>query len=112
MLGITADKLCEIFGSEKKLDEAENSRILTERRIENALIKKACGYSYTEVKETEKSNGVEVTTTHKKVAPDTSAAKIWLESRCPESWSAKNEKASEEKLDEIFKGLDSCMSEE
>ncbi len=111
-LGITRNRLSKIFGGNAAVSEAERERLLIEHKIENAIIKKACGYSYTEVKETDKPNGTEITTTHKEAAPDTSAAKIWLETRCPESWSSKNDKSSEEKLDEIFKEIESCMSEE
>ena len=47
ILGISPEKLIKLFGSKKKLDEAEKSRELIALKMENALIKKACGYSYT-----------------------------------------------------------------
>lgn len=107
ILGISPAKLRKIFGSREKLDEAEKSRELIALEMENALIKKACGYSYTEVKETEKESGTEIVTTTKECLPDVTAAKTWLESRCLEGWNSKGVKSStDEKLDFIIEHLD------
>ena len=94
------------------MEEKEFSKPLTDYEVENALLKKALGYLYDEVKESEKEKGDEITTTHKEYPPDVSAAKIWLESRCPEYWGGKNDKtSSEEKLDIILSKLDKCMDD-
>ena len=109
-LGVSAAVLCRLMGGKTAVEEAELSRQMTDCEVENALFKKACGYTYTEVKETEKANGTEVTTLRKEAAPDVSAAKAWLEYRCPEMWGAKAEKnSSEEKLDAILDVLDKDM---
>lgn len=109
-LGISLKKLYRIFGGKDKVDEAEKAKMLIDYEVENALIKKACGYTYTEVKETEKAGGTEVVTTYKEAAPDISAAKAWLENRCSNVW--KNEKSSsDEKLDTILDRLDEAMDD-
>ncbi len=111
-LGITLAKLYKLFGGKEEVSEAEKAKALIEYELESALIKKACGYSYTEVKETEKPNGTEVTTTYKEVAPDIAAARVWLENRCPEDWSQKSEKSGQDdKLGAVMKKLDERMSE-
>ena len=74
---------------------------ITSYQVEDALLKRALGFSYSEVREVEKSSGTEVTTTYKEVPPDVSAATIWLKSRKGEVW---NEKHTEENgLDKVNK---------
>lgn len=112
-LNISLSHLTRIFGGKNNVDNAELLKQLTNYEVENALLKKACGYSYTEVKETEKEKGIEITTTHKEVAPDVSAAKAWLESNSPEIWGGKGEKSSsEEKLDTLLSQIDESMNDE
>ena len=55
----------------------------------NALLKKAMGYKYTEVRTVDKGDKVEVTTTEKEVPPDLSAISFVLRNYCPEKWSDK-----------------------
>lgn len=111
-MGLTLPKLYNLFGGKEKVEEKEFSKSLTDYEVENALLKKALGYFYDEVKESEKEKGDEKITTHKELPPDVSAAKIWLESRCPEYWGGKGEKSSsEEKLDIILSKLDKCMDD-
>ena len=79
---------------------------MTTLEVENALLKKALGFVITE----EKEKGDEITTVHKEVPPDTTAAKLWLESKCPEIWGQKSEKtSSEEKIDIILSEMDRQM---
>jgi transposase-like protein len=59
-------------------------------QVENALLKRALGYQYKEVK-TEESEGEDgpvkkVTTTVKEVVPDTTAQIFWLKNRKPDVW--------------------------
>lgn len=110
-LGISLSALYKMFGGKEKVAEAEKSKMLIDYEVENALIKKACGYSYAEVKETEKANGTEVTTTYKEVAPDVSAAKAWLENKCSDTWNSEKS-SSDEKLEFILDELNRKMDEE
>lgn len=63
-----------------------------DRQVENALLKRALGYEYEEVKE-KFENGicVERTITKKEVVADTTAQIFWLKNRKPEEWRDKPE---------------------
>ena len=64
--------------------------------MENALLKRALGYDYVEVKE-EIENGVvtKVTRTTKHVSPDVGAAAFWLKNRKPTEWRDRKEVGAE-----------------
>jgi len=58
-----------------------------DREVENALLKRALGYTYTEKRHEVGSDGKEKTTTIiKEVAPDTTAQIFWLKNRKPTVW--------------------------
>lgn len=65
--------------------------------VENALLKRALGYVYTErrVEESEKE-GVKVVETVKHALPDTTAQIFWLKNRRPDKWRDKPEIAQAE----------------
>ena len=55
--------------------------------VENALYKRAIGYTYEEVKEEEMPDGrIRRTVTTKEVAGDTTAQIFWLKNRKPAEW--------------------------
>ena len=55
--------------------------------VENALLKRALGYEYTEEKvEISEKDGKKVVQTVKHVAPDTTAQIFWLKNRRPDRW--------------------------
>lgn len=55
--------------------------------VENALNKRALGYSYVEVKTTINAAGIKTTTeVTKEVAADTTAQIFWLKNRKPKEW--------------------------
>ena len=61
-------------------------------QVENALLKRALGYEYTEEKvEISEKDGKKVVQTVKYVAPDTTAQIFWLKNRRPEKWRDKPE---------------------
>lgn len=86
-----------------------------DRQVENALLKRALGYEYTEtIREAVKdpdSGEIEMRVTKtvtKRVIPDTTAQIFWLKNRKPDKWRDKpvHEDTSElDKLDAILKGL-------
>lgn len=88
---------------------------VVDREVENALLKRALGYEYTETtREAVKnpdSGDIEMRVTKevtKKVVPDTTAQIFWLKNRKPDKWRDKPsyEDTSEiDKLDAILKGL-------
>lgn len=75
-------------------------RSIVIEEVENALLKKAKGYSYTEIKTVDKGDKVEVTSTEKEVPPDLSAISFLLRNFCPEKWSDKPTAAK----DEVYSG--------
>lgn len=68
-------------------DTLKKGKEVVDRQVENALLKRALGYEYDEVKE-KYEGGVltERTVTRKMVVPDTTAQIFWLKNRKPEDW--------------------------
>lgn len=67
-----------------------------DRQVENALLKRALGYEYEEVKKTQEKdvNGkdkIRVEKTIKTVLPDTTAQIFWLKNRKPAEWRDKRD---------------------
>ncbi len=78
---------------------------VVDRQVENALLKRALGYSYNEITY---EGGIETKRVVKEVVPDTTAQIFWLKNRKPDKWRDKPgyEDTSElDKLDAILKGL-------
>lgn len=72
-------------------DALKKGKEVVDRQVENALLKRALGYQYTE-KTVEKSNdGIKVKTTVKEVVPDTTAQIFWLKNRRPDLWRDKQQ---------------------
>lgn len=94
----------------KIADALKNKREKVDILVENAILKKALGFSTTEVKTVTKANGAEeVTTVQKEVPPDVSAASVWLKNRRPDKWRDKpteDKSGMYNKLDEILGGID------
>lgn len=64
-------------------DALKKGKEVVDRQVENALLKRALGYSYDEVTY---ENGVEVKRVTKEVAPDVGAEAFWLKNRKPLDW--------------------------
>jgi transcriptional regulator with XRE-family HTH domain len=64
-------------------DTLKRGKEIIDRQVENALLKRALGYSYEEVTY---ENDVEVKRVRKEVVPDTTAQIFWLKNRKPEEW--------------------------
>lgn len=92
-------------------DTLKKGKDVVDRQVENALLKRALGYEYTEVTREYIPEVGEVTVTKevtKQVVPDTTAQIFWLKNRKPDKWRDKQEyedRTAIEKLDEILKGL-------
>ena len=91
-------------------------REVVDIQVENALLKKALGYDYTEeIKERKHINGkpqmvvTRVVTKH--VPPDTTAQIFWLKNRRPDRWKEKqslelsSQKDDMERMDEILEQM-------
>lgn len=92
-------------------DTLKRGKEIVDRQVENALLKRALGYEYEEVREKYESGVLtERTVTKKEVVADTTAQIFWLKNRKPDKWRDKPnyEDSSElDRLDAILKGLKS-----
>ena len=70
------------------LEALKSGKEVVDRRIENALVKSALGYQYTEVTRERDDTGAMVVTKEvvKEVKPNTTAQIFWLKNRKPEVW--------------------------
>lgn len=115
-IGIRAGTLYEWKNRFPEFSEAlKRGKEVVDREVENALLKRALGYEYTETTreavQDPSSGEVRMQVTKKvtkQVAPDTTAQIFWLKNRKPDKWRDKPayEDTSElDKLDAILKGL-------
>ena len=80
------------------LANALEKKEIAENKVENALLKKALGYSYTETiyeRATDKNGSEKMVMkrqVEKQAGPDLSALTFWLKNRWPEKWKEKQEK--------------------
>lgn len=88
--------VCTLYDWKNNYSDISNAlkkgKEVVDRQVENALLKRALGYSYIE-KRVKKEFGevVEETLIEKEVVPDTTAQIFWLKNRKPEQWRDKVE---------------------
>ena len=93
-MGIRRETLIEW---KKKFPNISNTlkrgKEVVDREVENALLKRALGYSYKETTRELADTGEMVVTKEvtKEVAPDTTAQIFWLKNRKPEEWRDKQQ---------------------
>lgn len=92
-IGINRDTLYRWKKEHSDISDAlKRGKEVIDRQVENALLKRALGYRYEEVKEkTEGGLVTERTVTVKEVVPDTTAQIFWLKNRKPEEWRDKRQ---------------------
>ncbi len=95
-------------------DTLKRGKDVIDIQVENALLKRALGYRYTEVTREKvfnaKTGEFELTPTKevtKEVAPDTTAQIFWLKNRRPEQWRDKRDVSVEGEIstNNPFRGL-------
>ena len=69
-------------------------RELVDDQVENALFKRAMGYSHPDVHISNFQGEITITPITKHYAPDTGAAKLWLTNRRPEKWRERTEQTN------------------
>jgi transcriptional regulator with XRE-family HTH domain len=109
-IGIARSTLSEWKNEYPDISDAlKKGKETVDAKVENALLKRALGYEYTEVR-IKKEKGVEVEKTEitKEVVPDTTAQIFWLKNRRKEKW---REKQQEQNNAEALKKLDSILEE-
>lgn len=86
-VGITAKTLYAWKKQYSEICESlKKGKEVVDIQVENALLKRAMGYTYTEVKVENGEDGTKVTKTVKEVVPDTTAQIFWLKNRRPDQW--------------------------
>lgn len=95
-------------------DTLKKGKEVVDIQVENALLKRALGYEYTEEKvEISEKDGKKVVQTVKHVAPDTTAQIFWLKNRRPEKWRDKPEAPADTELlnkaAQVLGGVDSAI---
>ena len=90
--GLTDEQIAGNAGIAVEISEAlKRGKEVVDIQVENALLKRALGYSYTEKKTENGPDGKKVTVTVKEVIPDTTAQIFWLKNRRPDVWRDKQE---------------------
>lgn len=86
-MGITRQTLNEWKKSFPSIsDTLKRGKEVIDRQVENALLKRALGYTYEEVTNEESEDGYKVKRVMKEVVPDTTAQIFWLKNRKPSEW--------------------------
>lgn len=89
-------------------DALKRGKEVIDRQVENALLKRALGYTYDEVTF---EDGVEVKRVRKQVVPDTTAQIFWLKNRKPEDWRDKREIVKDDDNDQVLLFLKAMRGE-
>lgn len=92
-LGITATTLYDWKSKYPVISEAlKRGKEVVDVEVENALLKRAMGYEYTETRtETADDGTVKTIVTQKTMPPDTTAQIFWLKNRRPAVWRDKQQ---------------------
>lgn len=115
-MDISLSTFCEWKNRFPEFSEAlKINKEIADYEVENALRKRALGYSYEEV--AEKYEGgycVERKRTVKHVPADTTAQIFWLKNRQPDKWRSNPQPGNDElfeKLDSILGGIDAIAND-
>lgn len=92
-VGVSTKTLYEWKKTHGEISEAlKRGKAVVDYEVENALLKRALGYEYTEERiEVSEKDGKKVIQTVKQVVPDTTAQIFWLKNRKPDKWRDKQE---------------------
>ena len=82
-------------------DSVTRGKMIADANVANALYNRAIGYDYTETKEKDGEDGVEVTKTTKHVVADVGACMNFLSNRQPKRWRKDPKVVVEVKVGEI-----------
>ena len=113
-MGISCGTLYAWKNKFPEISEAlKKGKEVVDIEVENALLKRALGYEYTETMVEHSPDGVKRRKTVKFIPPDVTAQIFWLKNRKPETWREKQVvEVSEEALDrarEILGGIKSVI---
>lgn len=113
-IGITEQTLNVWKKSYSSFSESlKKGKEVVDRQVENALLRRALGYEYEEVKEKyEDGEMIERTITKKEVVPDTTAQIFWLKNRKRENWSDKQSIEISKPIDESIKEMEEYFEQQ
>lgn len=111
-MGISTSTLYYWKNKYSEISEAlKKGKEIVDIQVENALLKRALGYSYSEVTTEKDGNKIKQKITKKQVIPDTTAQIFWLKNRRPDKWRDKppidDSNATEAELPKLFDTLES-----
>lgn len=108
-IGINRDTLYRWKKAHSDISDAlKRGKEVIDRQVENALLKRALGYTYDEVTF---EGGVEVKRVRKQAVPDTTAQIFWLKNRKPEEWRDKREIIKDDDNDQVLLFLKAMRGE-
>lgn len=108
-IGINRDTLYRWKKAHSDISDAlKKGKEVIDRQVENALLKRALGYTYEEVTF---EGDVEVKRVIKQVVPDTTAQIFWLKNRKPEDWRDKREIIKDDDNDQVLLFLKAMRGE-
>lgn len=85
---------------------------VVDRQVENALLKRALGYEYEEIKEKFEGNVMtERTVTKKEVVPDVTAQIFWLKNRKRETWADRQNIEISQPIDDSIKEMEAYFEQ-
>ncbi len=93
-------------------DTLKRGKEVIDRQVENALLKRALGYEYEEVKEKFEGNVMtERTVTKKEVIPDVTAQIFWLKNRKREAWADRQNIELSQPIDDSLKEMEAYFEQ-
>ena len=93
-------------------DTLKRGKEVIDRQVENALLKRALGYEYQEVKEKFEGDVMtERTVTKKEVVPDVTAQIFWLKNRKRETWTDRQNIEISQPIDDSIKEMEAYFEQ-
>ncbi len=93
-------------------DTLKRGKDVVDRQVENALLRRALGYEYEEVKEKFEGNVMtERTVTKKEVIPDVTAQIFWLKNRKRETWADRQNIEISQPIDDSIKEMEAYFEQ-
>lgn len=93
-------------------DALKKGKEVIDRQVENALLKRALGYEYQEVKEKFEGDVMtERTVTKKEVVPDVTAQIFWLKNRKRETWTDRQNIEISQPIDDSIKEMEAYFEQ-
>lgn len=103
-IGITAKTLYDWKKRYSNICESlKRGKEVVDRQVENALLKRALGYTYEEITY---EGGVETKRVVKEVVPDTTAQIFWLKNRKREAWADRQNIELSQPIDDSIKEME------